>query len=124
MTHAPDEEIQKFISVHIPTVWTLELLIALKRGPERRWSVEQLVMELRATTELVQRNLAQFERLGLAVRQEDGWRYAPANSWLDRMVQDLAERYSQRPSSTMQMIHARDPIQSLADAFKFRGPAK
>lgn len=122
--YAPDEDIQKFISAYVPTVWALELLVALKASRQRRWSVEQLVKELRATTELVHRNLAQFERLGLAARLDEGWSYRPANSWLDQMVEAMAERYRERPSSTIQMIHARDPIQSLADAFKFRGPQK
>ena len=124
MPQPPDEEIQQFISAHIPTVWALELLIALRAKAGARCSVEQLVKELRATPGLVTGNLALFERLGLAARQDEGWCYTPANSWLDQMAQGMAERYRERPSSTIQMIHKTDPVQSLANAFKFRGPAK
>jgi hypothetical protein len=68
-------------------------------------------------------NLQRFERSGLVIRAEgDGWRYAPANPLLDDLAGLLEAAYRERPVSVINLIAAPpDPVQSLADAFKFRG---
>lgn len=117
---ADDHHIVEFIRAHLPSVWALELLLRLKAEPERIWTEAQLVRELRASTNLVNENLLRFERQGLALKDSEGWRYAPANPSLDGMVGKLAEIYQNRPMYTIGLIARTDPLHSLADAFRIR----
>lgn len=107
---------------HVRSVWALELLLVLKRDPERCWDAAALVGELRASTGLVNDNLHRFERTGLAVRDDSGcWRYRPAAPVVGQLCDRLEAAYRERPVAIVNLIAApRDPLQSLADAFRFR----
>jgi len=122
-----DHDIKPFVRDHVRSVWALELLLALRRDVERSWSVEDLVGDLRASTMLVETILRAFETSGL-VRCDDAGRYgyAPANALLDEMCGALESAYRERPVSIVRMIVQPGPeaVQSLADAFKFRGKPK
>ena len=117
-----DQDLAAFVREHVRSVWALELLLVLKRDPERCWPPADLVRELRASTGLVQDNLHRFERGGLAVRDDGGcWRYRPAAAILARLCDRLEAAYRERPVAIINLISApRDPLQSLADAFRFR----
>jgi hypothetical protein len=123
---ASDLDLAAFVREHVRSVWALELLLALKRSPERCWHVDELVRELRASTTLVSSNLQGFERSGLAIRDDAGcYRYAPASPVLDELAGDLEQAYRERPVATINLIaKPGDALQSLADAFKFRGDGR
>lgn len=118
-----DADLAAFVREHMRSVWAVELLLLLRRDPEHCWLPSELVAELRASTNLVRDNLAAFERGGLAVCDDAGcWRYAPAASALDEMAQRLEQAYRERPVAITNLIaRPPDPIQGLADAFKWRG---
>ena len=118
MTHDPD--LVQFILAHIKSVWALELLLLLRSDPGRHWQPAALVRELRASTSLVQDNLSLFERGGLAVQEDSGWRFAPASAHLADLAGRLAEAYRERPMATIALISRTSPVQSLADAFKLK----
>ena len=88
--------------------------------------VDELVRDMRASTTLVNTNLQGFERSGLAVRDDSGcYRYAPASPMLDELAGDLEQAYRERPVATINLIaKPGDALQSLADAFKFRGDGR
>jgi hypothetical protein len=75
---------------------------------------------MRASAKLVAENLSSFERFGLAVLETNGWRFAPANAWLDSISARLAQAYRERPVSTIGMLSRPDPVKSLAEAFKIK----
>lgn len=120
---ADDTDLAAFVREHVRSVWAVELLLVLKRDPDRAWRPEALVAELRASASLVVDNLQRFERSGLAMHDDAGeWRYAPANPVLARLADQLEAAYRERPVAVINLIAAPpDPIQGLADAFKFRG---
>ena len=121
-----DQDLAAFVREHVRSVWALELLLLLKRDAERCWEPAELVSELRASTGLVNDNLQRFERGGITVRDDKGChRYAPAAAVLGQLCDRLEAAYKQRPVSIVNLIAApRDPLQSLANAFKFRGEDK
>jgi hypothetical protein len=123
---ASDLDLAEFVREHVRSVWAVELLLALKNDPERCWMVDELVRELRASTPLVSTNLQAFERSGIAVRDDQGcYRYAPASPLLNELCNNLESAYRERPVAIINLIaQPRDPIQSLADAFKLRGDGK
>lgn len=118
-----DPELTAFVREHVRSVWGVELLSLLRREPGKLWSAEVLVRELRASTALVGDSLARFERAGLVVREDgDKARYAPASPILAELCERLEQAYRERPVAVINVIATPpDPLQSLADAFKFRG---
>ncbi len=117
-----DPELAGFVRQHMRSVWAVELLLVLRREPGRCWSAEQLVAELRASLNLVQDNLAAFERSGLAMCNDaQEWCYAPANPLLESLASRLEAAYREKPVRIINLIARPDPIQGLADAFKWRG---
>ena len=123
---APEPEFVEFVRRHVRSVWALELLLLLKRDPQRCWVAAEIVRELRASQSLVADNLAALLQSGLVVLDDnDCYRYAPAGPVLGRLCDQLEAAYAQRPVAVINLIATpQDPIQSLADAFKFRGPGK
>lgn len=97
----------------------------MRRDPARFWTPAELVAELRASTSLVADNLQRFLTSGLIAPEGDRFRYAPASPMLDALCSDLEAAYRERPVAVINMIaRPADPLQSLADAFKFRGGDK
>ena len=99
----------------------MELLLLLHRTAGRRWQPEELVRELRASRTLVRDNLELFQHNGLAMADEGGWRFAPANRTLEDLTERLAQAFRERPIATMSLVTQADPLRSLSDAFKLRG---
>jgi hypothetical protein len=122
----PGQDFIDFVREHVRSVWALELLLLLKRDPQRCWTAGEIVRELRASQALVADNLEAFTRGGLVVLDDaECYRYAPAAPVLGRLCDELEAAYRERPVAVINLIaKPQDPIQSLADAFKFRGPGK
>jgi len=118
-----DPDLAQFVREHVRSVWALELLLALMADSARCWTPAELVGELRASASLVSDDLTRFERSGLALRDDAGcWRYAPASPLLEDLAGRLATAYRERPVKVINFIAAPpDPVQGLADAFRFRG---
>jgi hypothetical protein len=122
---ATDSDLVGFVREHVRSVWALELLLLLRRDPARCWPPADLVRELRASTSLVNDNLQRFETSGLVAPEADCYRYAPASPMLDALCGELEAAYRERPVTVINMIaKPTDPLQSLANAFKFRGDGK
>jgi hypothetical protein len=121
-----DLDLSGFVREHIRTVWALEILLLLKKDRDHCWTAGDIERELRASHKLVLDNLARFTAAGLAEADEAScYRYAPATADLAALSDQLERAYLQRPVAVITMIaNAAGPLQSLADAFKFRGDGK
>jgi DNA-binding transcriptional ArsR family regulator len=115
-----------FIRQHVRSVWALELLLLLKADGARCWGVDELVAALRASQTLVTGNLAALEGAGLIIRDDkDCFRYQPAADVLARLCDALEADYRAKPVTVIRWISApAERLQSLADAFKFKGGDK
>jgi hypothetical protein len=117
-----DRVLLAFVRQNIRSVWALELLLLLKRDHGRCWPEADLVIELRASQMVVAENLQRLQDSALVVRDDkDCWRYAPAATPLEEACDSLEAAYRERPVTVINMIAKPDPLQTLADAFKFRG---
>jgi len=114
----------RFISTHLRSVWALELLLILMREPGRKWTVPELVRDMRASTSLIEGLLVGFERDGLVARVDRrAWYWRPARTDLDERAQELLQAYQHTPFAVIQTI-AEAPLSSIADfaeAFRLRG---
>lgn len=118
-----DRDVYQFIREHLRSVWALELLLLLKRDAGRCWSVEDLVGDLRASHSLVTANLAALEGASLVIADDRGcFRYQPAAAALAKVCDQLEAAYRAKPVTVIRWISApTERLQSLADAFKFKG---
>ncbi len=116
-----DQDLPRLIRIHIASVWSLELLLLLRRDPTRAWTVEALTQEMRASAPLVAAALARFERSGLAAYDPPTYRYAAASGLLADFAETLEREYRARPVAIINLIVApEERIQQLADAFRFQ----
>lgn len=98
-------ELVVFIREHLPSVWALELLLLMRGAPERVWSREALVSELRASEAVVAQCLEALHRGGLAAEADgDGHRYAPGAA--DGLCEELEAAYRERPVAVIAAISA------------------
>jgi hypothetical protein len=116
-----DEDVLRFIAASFPSVWALELLLALNR--ERRlWTCAELLASLRASELVVSKALDALVAAGLASIEGGGARYQPVNSdvgvWVDRTEQ----LYRTRPNKVRRAIvsASTSSAAAFADAFKLR----
>jgi len=116
------DDLAAFVRTHLNSVWALEILLLFRSAAPRRWTVDQLVGELRASAGLVGASLARFEAAGLVVADETGWyEYCPAPGVM-ALCDSLERAYRERPVAIINLISApEDRLQKLADAFRFKG---
>jgi hypothetical protein len=117
-----EAELAAFVREHVRSVWGVELLLLMKRDAARCWRPAELVAELRASAGLVGDTLQRFERTGLVAPDDAGcYRYRPAAPALSRLCDLLEAAWRERPVAIVNLIaQPRDPLQSLADAFRFK----
>jgi DNA-binding IclR family transcriptional regulator len=118
----PESQALALIGTVIRSVWALEILLLMRRQPERAWRPEALVSELRASNALVAQNLPQLIAGGLVSEEDGGFRYRPATTVLDQACAVLEQQYRERPVAIVNLIvgAGRDPVQGFADAFRFK----
>jgi predicted transcriptional regulator len=116
-----EDDVLRFVAASFPSVWALELLLALKR--ERRpWNREELVATLRASELVVSRALEALAAAGLASFEDGGAIYLPVNADVDRLVEQVEQTYRTRPNAVRRAIIAASASSAtaFADAFKLR----
>ena len=116
-----DDDVVRFIAATLPSVWTLELLLALKR--ERRiWTREELVTSLRASELVVSKALDALVAGGLASTESGGAIYLPVNREVELCVERVEHLYRTRPNSVRRAIVSAgtSSATAFADAFKLR----
>jgi hypothetical protein len=116
-----DEEVLRFIAASFPSVWALELLLALKSDP-RLWTHEQLIAALRASDLVVSRAIDALVAAGLASVDEEGARYLPVNVDVDACIDRVEQLYRSRPNRIRRVIVSAtsSSATAFADAFRLR----
>ena len=118
-----EKEILAFVSAFVRSVWTLELLILMRRQAERSWRVDELVRELRASTKVVQQSLAALQAAGLVAQGEgDMFGFRPASAQMEAFAQGAEALYREKPVTVIGAI-AMAPDEKLrifSDAFKLK----
>ncbi len=119
---ASDDEIADFIRSSFRSVWSLELLLLLKREP-RLWSRAELVAALRASDLIVANGLEALAAAGLAIVDEaKNGAYRPASDDLARLADGTECLYARSPDAVRRLIVGAipNPLAAFADAFRLR----
>lgn len=118
-----DEETLAFAGAVVRSIWTLELLLLMKRHKDCVWKAHELVQELRASRNVVQIGLASLAGAGLvAVEPGDGFRLQPATPRLEALVESLQTLYASRPMAVINAIAAPgdEKLRIFADSFRLK----
>lgn len=115
------DEILRFISSSVRSVWALELLLVLK-GDRRRWSRDELVATMRASDLVVARALDALEAAGLVSVEADVAEYLPVTEGVAQLVDEAATLYAKRPNAVRRAIISASAGEAaaFADAFRLR----
>lgn len=123
--HSMDDAVKEFLSERIASVAQLELLLLLRTSLPKRWTVGQLVDELRVETDWAGQQLEFFARVGLVTRdaqQPPTYCFEPSSPELERTVTQVAQEYLLHRVSLIEFIYSRprDNLRAFADAFRLR----
>ena len=117
-----DEGLKRFISASFRSVWSLELLLLLKRRPGFHCR-EELIGALHGSELVVAQGLEWLVAAGLASVDERGRAtYLPASPDLVSLVERTEELYGRKPDAVRRLIVAGSApgLTAFADAFRFR----
>lgn len=117
-----DSQILDFIRSSVKTVWSLELLLFMRRNAKRSWTPDELVRELRSSRTIVAETIAVYVQGGIVREEETGFRYGPATVELDWVVEQLAGEYAERPTAVVNAIveAQSNKLQDFANAFRIK----
>lgn len=117
---ALNQKVARFIQSSFRSVWSLELLLLLKRvaGPRSR---EDLVSAMRSSDLVVSQALDSLVTAGLAAIDDEGRAtYTPLSDDVARRVAETETLYESRPDMVRRLIIAASTpgITAFADAFR------
>ena len=117
----PNDDLSRFIVSSFPSVWTLELLLLLKK--ERRvWNRDELIGSLRASELVVAQALESLVAGGLASVSDEGAEYMPTSQAVGDCVEKTEQLYALKPDKVRRLIvtSSASGIAAFADAFRLR----
>jgi hypothetical protein len=118
-----DQDILDFVSASLKKISDLELLLFLRAAPGQRWTVPDLVRELRSSASTVEGALAQLSVSRLVVEAEPGvFALAAGTPEREALLAALDTLYRERPFTLISFMveQASAPLKSFSDAFKFK----
>ena len=117
------KDAKEFIHQHIHSVAQLEVLLALHREPERRWTVEEMTGSMYLQPQMVADLLQDLVRRGFAAEENSAFRYGHVPEATRTIVNRLAQLYKERRVAVAAEIFAApaDSARAFAAAFRLRG---
>ena len=113
-------KVTRFIQSSFRSVWSLELLLLLKRDP-RAWSQDEIVNAMRASQLVVSQALESLVAAGLVTVGEDGRAlYTPISEDDAKLIEETEALFVQRPDTIRRLIVAASSpgLTAFADAFR------
>jgi AraC-like DNA-binding protein len=117
------DEVHRFLSVYIDSVEELEVLLLVRRSPERSWTAEEMARELYSHPTSIGRRFQRLLGSGLLRESQPGvMQYAPRSVELDRTVAQVAEAYRERRVAVVSLIASKpiENVKAFSDAFRLR----
>jgi DNA-binding GntR family transcriptional regulator len=118
-----DDEILTFVQASFKSVWTLELLIMLRRNREKAWSRDELVRDLRSSHTVVGEALSSLLAAGLVVDDPgETFRYQAASANLEEIAARIEAMHAAKPMRLIRAITAapNEKLRIFSDAFKLK----
>ena len=116
-----EDDVIDFIRAHIGSVYTLELLLLIKRRPGKTWQENELVRELRSSGTAVSEALNRLNLAGLVSENLPGhYAFAPISPKHEQLAAEIEKAYTNMPLSVVKAIVAQpeEKLRLFSDAFK------
>lgn len=119
------EIVRRFITDHINSVESLEILLLLSTGTIREFTAEEVSRTLRTSLESAAARLRELHHAKLLVMVEEAespkYRFDPGSREA-AVVADLEKVYKTRRVSVISFIYSNptDPLRAFSDAFRLR----
>ena len=123
MNENEEQEVLAFVHSELGSVWALELLIFLKGNPERNFSLDDLVLQMRSSSMAVAQALTRLKDNGFAEETAGGtYRFAPRSPRHFDMAAAIERVSTQKPMTLIKAIAEipNEKLRSFSDAFKIR----
>lgn len=123
MTGSPlPPRVEAFLSEQIFSASQLDVLLLVRAADGQPRTVGDVSRELRLPVGSIAPWLDAFVSRGLLVREDEQYRYAPADPASEGDMAQVAEAYARRRVSVTRHIHSsgQDPLMRFADAFRLR----
>ena len=118
MTLSPN--VTRFIQSSFRSVWSLELLLLLKRD-RKPWTENAIVEALRASQLVVSQALESLVAAGLVTVSDNGrGDHSPVSGDVAKLIEETEALYAKRPDAVRRLIVAasKPGLTAFADAFK------
>lgn len=103
----------------------MDLLLLFASKPEKIWTVEQLVNELRSSQPSISQRLQKLLEVGCITRNAETFCFAPASPEKAELCQKLALAYREYRVRVIELIYRRtDPLKDFSDAFRLKPKPK
>jgi hypothetical protein len=114
------DQVPDFIRASFPSIWSLEIMLHLKKSPRVAFSREELITRLRASDAVVSNSIASLLAGGFVCEEADKrFRYCPASSRTHEMAAATEALYQERPHAVRRVIvEGSANLSAFADAFK------
>lgn len=116
-----DKDVSEFLQGSFRSVWSLELLLLLQSQPDRSWTPQQLIAELRSSEAVIRQGIGDLLAAGMIVTEgEDLVRYAPASDSLRDIVPRVIRAYQVESSNVRRLIvqGSSEKLRHFSDAFR------
>jgi len=124
---ATEDDIVSFVQGTINSLCALELLLLLRRERPRRYTLDQVVRELRSSQLAVTQALDRLQRSELIEDSGEGaYRYQQGSAQLDVICERLESLYARKPVKIVNAILGApdEKLRTFADAFRLSGKDK
>jgi len=117
------EDVRQFILQNIDSIAQIEGLVLARSTPGTQWSAEAIAQKLFISKAEAMTLLSRLSARGFFMETESGaalYRYQPASSELDKLVERTVEVYARYLIPVTHLIHSKPRVQEFADAFLIR----
>ena len=121
MSNEIPEQLRLFIRRNFNSVSLLDVLFLLKRDEKRKWTPEEVSLEMRTNLSYATAQLTELVALKLVSSREGTFSFSPVPADSD-FIEELELLYNARRSTVINFIYSQpiDSIRNFADAFKLK----
>jgi hypothetical protein len=118
-------EAREFIERTVDTIRQLDILMLLRRSPDRVWRADEIASELQMTTATVSASVGGLHASGVLATEGANpvaYRYEPRSITLHAGVESVAAAYETDPLPVVRAVLDKPPraLRTFSDAFLFR----
>lgn len=113
--------VRDFVVRHITSIEQLELLILFASNPGKRWTIRQLVNEIRSSEASVSGRVRQLVESGFVAGDNEAFGLAFSAGERLEAILELTTAYRQYHVRVVELIYSRaGALKSFSDAFKIK----